>query len=324
VLTEPDGTSYYFGVDELPGWATGDASTGSAENVQVYGVQSTDPCYSATWTSSVCDQTWQWNLAYVTDAHGNAMSYFYTGPSATIPEGGDIYSDPLTLPAAVAELLSHAFASGAQAWETAPGFGNAGRRLPLASPVHVSGLEGLLRHVFPLGFPGAQNAPRSGCDSVKTRALKTPAMQVPNRLLADDDSMGGVSLLARLDRDVLSEPDVGAVVIDEGPQDVLGGASSADVENAYASLVTELSAQPGFGIPVILADLTPCGGNSQCTSAAEAVRLRRAAAAGLPGDVGEAALCRNLGELPARQKEACCSNSRRNMSNEPSENFRNP
>jgi hypothetical protein len=65
---------------------------------------------------------------------------------------------------------------------------------------------------------------------------------------------------------MLSEPDVGAVVIDEGLQDVLGGASPADVENAYASLVTELSAQPGFGIPVILADLTPCGGNSQCTS----------------------------------------------------------
>lgn len=63
VLTEPDGTSYYFGVNELPGWATGDTSTESAENVQVYGVQSTDPCYNATWTSSDCDTTWQWNLA---------------------------------------------------------------------------------------------------------------------------------------------------------------------------------------------------------------------------------------------------------------------
>ena len=93
-----------------------------------------------------------------------------------------------------------------------------------------------------------------------------------NQLLTDDDSMGGVSLLARLDRDVLSEPDVGGVVIDEGLQDVLGGASSADVENAYAALVTELSAQPGFGIPVILADLTPCGGNSLCTSAVDGNR----------------------------------------------------
>ena len=88
VLTEPDGTSYYFGVNELPGWATGDASTESAQNVQVYGVESTDPCYSATWASSVCDQTWQWNLAYVTDAHGNAMSYFYAGESNAYAANG--------------------------------------------------------------------------------------------------------------------------------------------------------------------------------------------------------------------------------------------
>ena len=88
VLTEPDGTSYYFGVNELPGWATGDTSTESAENVQVYGVQSTDPCYNATWASSDCDTTWQWNLAYVTNPHGDAMSYFYNGESNAFAANG--------------------------------------------------------------------------------------------------------------------------------------------------------------------------------------------------------------------------------------------
>jgi RHS repeat-associated protein len=78
VITEPDGTSYYFGVNDLPNWVTGDTSTQAAENVQVYGVKSTDPCYNATWTSSVCATTWRWQLAYETDPHGNAVDYFYS------------------------------------------------------------------------------------------------------------------------------------------------------------------------------------------------------------------------------------------------------
>jgi RHS repeat-associated protein len=76
-LTEPDGKSYFFGVNELPGWASGDPSTQAAQNVQVFGVNSGDPCYSSTWTSSSCYQTWRWNLAYVTDPHLDAMVYEY-------------------------------------------------------------------------------------------------------------------------------------------------------------------------------------------------------------------------------------------------------
>ena len=72
-VAEPDGTSYYFGEDELPGWASGDTSTNSAWNVPVYEYQSGDACYS----QKVCNLPWRWNLDYVTDTHGDAIAYFY-------------------------------------------------------------------------------------------------------------------------------------------------------------------------------------------------------------------------------------------------------
>ncbi len=45
VITDPDGTSYYFGENELPGYASGDAQTNSAWTVPVYAPSSGQPCY---------------------------------------------------------------------------------------------------------------------------------------------------------------------------------------------------------------------------------------------------------------------------------------
>ncbi|HEV3379551.1 MAG TPA: RHS repeat-associated core domain-containing protein, partial [Trebonia sp.] len=73
VLTTPDGDSYYFGEDHLPGFASGDASTESAWNVPVYDYQSGTPCGS----SAHCYLPWRWNLDYVTDSHGDAEALFY-------------------------------------------------------------------------------------------------------------------------------------------------------------------------------------------------------------------------------------------------------
>jgi hypothetical protein len=88
-----------------------------------------------------------------------------------------------------------------------------------------------------------------------------------------------VSLLARADADILAEPDVGTVVLDEGLEDVLRQAGSttvaADLNNAYALLDGQLAA---FGITVITGDLTPCSGYSNstagdsCSSAADLAR----------------------------------------------------
>jgi YD repeat-containing protein len=76
-LTERDGTTYYFGRNQLPGWASGDPATGSVDYEPVYSAHSGDPCYSAGFSSSACTMAYRWNLDYVTDLHGNAMAYYY-------------------------------------------------------------------------------------------------------------------------------------------------------------------------------------------------------------------------------------------------------
>ncbi|WP_251091650.1 polymorphic toxin-type HINT domain-containing protein [Streptomyces sp. Caat 7-52] len=76
-ITTSDGTQYYFGLNRLPGWATGNEETNSTWTVPVYGDDSGEPCYNATFADAYCTQAWRWNLDYVVDPHGNAMSYFY-------------------------------------------------------------------------------------------------------------------------------------------------------------------------------------------------------------------------------------------------------
>ncbi|THA25095.1 hypothetical protein E4198_10455 [Streptomyces sp. RKND-216] len=77
VLTSADGTEYYFGLDNLPGWSSGDEQTESTWTVPVYGDDTGEPCYDATLADAHCRQAWRWNLDYVKDTHGNVMSFFY-------------------------------------------------------------------------------------------------------------------------------------------------------------------------------------------------------------------------------------------------------
>jgi len=78
VITKRDGTSYYFGLNELPGWTSGDAATDSVATEPVYSPESGDPCYSSSgFADSVCTMAYEWHLDYVTDAHGDAMAYYY-------------------------------------------------------------------------------------------------------------------------------------------------------------------------------------------------------------------------------------------------------
>lgn len=78
VITKRDGTKYYFGLNHLPGWASGKAATNSVDTEPVYSSQSGDPCYkSSGFTDSVCTMGYRWHLDYVTDTRGDAMSYYY-------------------------------------------------------------------------------------------------------------------------------------------------------------------------------------------------------------------------------------------------------
>ena len=77
-VTVPDGTEYFFGLNELPGWSTGHSTTGSTWFVPVFGDDAKEPCHGATFATSSCRQAWRWNLDYVRDPHGNSESFYYT------------------------------------------------------------------------------------------------------------------------------------------------------------------------------------------------------------------------------------------------------
>ncbi|MDT0331472.1 RHS repeat-associated core domain-containing protein [Nocardiopsis lambiniae] len=77
-VTTPDGTQYFFGRNRLPGWASGDPETKSAQTMPVYSTKSGQPCYNSTFSQSWCQQAYKWNLDYVVDVHGNVMTFYYT------------------------------------------------------------------------------------------------------------------------------------------------------------------------------------------------------------------------------------------------------
>jgi RHS repeat-associated protein len=101
-VTAQDGTTYWFGRNELPGWSdhgtTGtsddDPVTNSVWTARVYGNDTGEPCHASTFAASACAQAYRWNLDYVTDDHGNAVSYWYG------QETGYYGADNSTTPAA--------------------------------------------------------------------------------------------------------------------------------------------------------------------------------------------------------------------------------
>ncbi|MEV1061744.1 ricin-type beta-trefoil lectin domain protein [Streptomyces sp. NPDC050263] len=78
-VTTRDGTQYYFGKHKLAAdWASGDPVTNSVFTAPVAGNQSGEPCYkSGDFAGSFCDQAWRWNLDYVVDGNGNAMTLYW-------------------------------------------------------------------------------------------------------------------------------------------------------------------------------------------------------------------------------------------------------
>ncbi|MFI8822213.1 RHS repeat-associated core domain-containing protein [Streptomyces sp. NPDC053431] len=77
VVTTADGTDYYFGLNRLPGWVTGKATTNSVWTTPVFGNDANEPCHQSTFAASSCAQAYRWNLDYAVDDHSNAMSFWY-------------------------------------------------------------------------------------------------------------------------------------------------------------------------------------------------------------------------------------------------------
>ncbi|MCX5397482.1 polymorphic toxin-type HINT domain-containing protein [Streptomyces sp. NBC_00102] len=81
-VTTRDGTIYYFGKHKLPGWsdngtAADDPVTNSVLTVPVSGNQPGEDCYDADFAKSFCTRGWRWNLDYVVDTSGSAMSLWW-------------------------------------------------------------------------------------------------------------------------------------------------------------------------------------------------------------------------------------------------------
>ncbi|MFC9083865.1 RHS repeat-associated core domain-containing protein [Streptomyces sp. NPDC057062] len=94
IVATADGTKYYFGLNRLPGWASGNATTNSVFTSPVYGNDTGEPCHASAFADSWCQQAYRWNLDYTVDPHGNAISYWYT------PETGYYGRDNSTDPTA--------------------------------------------------------------------------------------------------------------------------------------------------------------------------------------------------------------------------------
>ncbi|MGW8573669.1 toxin C-terminal domain-containing protein [Streptomyces niveus] len=81
-ITTTDGTQYFFGLNKLPGWsdngaAADDPLTNSVLTAPVFGNQSGEPCYDTSFASAWCQQAYRWQLDYVVDVRGNAMTYHW-------------------------------------------------------------------------------------------------------------------------------------------------------------------------------------------------------------------------------------------------------
>ncbi|ASN19856.1 RHS repeat-associated core domain-containing protein [Arthrobacter sp. YN] len=75
-VTDPEGTEYFFGLNKLPGWTSGKATTNSTDYVPVRAATSTQPCNDI--GTALCQQAYAWNLDYVVDVHGNSQAFYYT------------------------------------------------------------------------------------------------------------------------------------------------------------------------------------------------------------------------------------------------------
>ena len=145
-VTDRTGTTYSFGLNELPGYKSGDPTTNSVQYEPVYSAHVGDPCYNtAGFTQSVCTMAYRWNLDYVKDAHGNAMAYYYDrsmnayaqdgNTTSAVPYVRDAYLDHIDY-GATASYQSVAAAVNNPKAVRAVGTACATNPLPVVIPCH--------------------------------------------------------------------------------------------------------------------------------------------------------------------------------------------
>ncbi|MFG2497807.1 SGNH/GDSL hydrolase family protein [Streptomyces sp. NPDC048441] len=161
---------------------------------------------------------------------------------------------------------------------------------PLLTGVDVGGGPGsvvLLGDSITDGVKSTQDANHRWPNVLATRLLQQD--EVPrfgilnqgisaNRVIADrypgdgvSTDTGGVSALNRLDRDVFAQTSARTVVVFEGVNDVRWGASADQVTAGLREIIERAHAR---GLRVLAATIAPCQGESLCTAAADAERVK--------------------------------------------------
>jgi RHS repeat-associated protein len=112
-ITDRTGKTAYFGLNHLPGWASGDQATNSVDSAPVFSAHSGDPCYSSSgFGSSVCTMAYRWNLDYVTDLHSNAMAYYYKQSQNAYAENGNTSSATSYVRNSYLDHIDYGFTNG--------------------------------------------------------------------------------------------------------------------------------------------------------------------------------------------------------------------
>ena len=237
--------------------------------------------------------------------------------STTVPEGGMLYSDPMSFTVTANQYLlvsidltnqiqwlvthTHVANSGYQ-WNSGAGSGDkttdttgtpftsdgsANASTSMVTGLDVATPKTATQAVVGDGFidqaqTGTQPpASINLADDLAATETTTPAPygsiaegMESNQVMTDYPESGGSgpALLSRVDRDVLDQPGITTVVLDEGLEDILNGRKASDLNaNGYNELINYLN---NAGIAVVVIGLTPCDGytgdgataNDACTA----------------------------------------------------------
>ncbi|NLT53060.1 MAG: hypothetical protein GXX79_00510 [Actinomycetales bacterium] len=226
----------------------------------------------------------------------------------TIPTGAEVFSDPVDVPVTAGQRLlvslhltgsadavgRHTWSTDGYSYTTAPGTGDLTAAVDPAaftaegstSGYWTSLVTGL--QVVTDGLPTVAVLGEGLVDTATSTATPTWGFANPRvaDLLAGQGSYGVVKAGNRrnrigydgyfsgadaaLDREVLSQPGIGTVVLTGGLQDLLDGTSATELQTqTLEPIIDRLQA---WGINVVLGDLTPCRGYAACTPEIDAAR----------------------------------------------------
>lgn len=222
--------------------------------------------------------------------------------AVTIPAGGQVASDPVTFTvapntrllvsiyvasgAALAQTSRHDVAteteynhnggdvSTAEYYPTSNTFGFVtmldGVDVSSTTPSTVVAVGDSITDGTGTGIDTDTRWPNYLADRVSAAGLSVIDEGIAGNWVTQDKGSLGPSLQHRWQQDVLDQPGVRSVIDADGINDLRGGVTAQVLEQAQASLVASAHAA---GLRILLSTITPCEGDSLCTSAVETQRL---------------------------------------------------